>query len=114
MTWELSRTIYRILCLETGESYIGQTGDYKGRMRAHKLDLNRGTHQNHKLQSAYANYGIRSFYFEIVEVVNRSDSDTREIHWVNYYDSYFNGFNLTLGGNKHFGWPYIIQQSQKH
>lgn len=110
MTWEPSVTIYRIVCFATGEVYVGATGCYKDRVRTHRRQLREGRHPNWQLQRAYTEYGVNAFYFEVIEEVARSLGDEREIFWVNHYDSYFKGFNLTFGGNKRYGIPWEIEQ----
>lgn len=103
-------TIYRIVCFRTGEVYVGATENFKRRKWKHLHELKQGIHHNHKLQRAYTEYSGNAFYFETIEEVIRSLSDEREIYWVGHYDSYFNGFNLTFGGNKRYGIPYIFEQ----
>lgn len=110
MNWEPNCTIYRIVCFRTGEIYIGQTGAYRRRVWEHLDMLKHGHHANHKLQTAYNEYGRDAFYFEPIEEVPRSKGNEREVYWVEYYDSFFNGFNLTLGGNVRYGIPYIADQ----
>lgn len=46
-----------------------------------------------------AKYGIENFRFEIVELCDEKDLDDREIYWIDYYNSYLQGYNETLGGN---------------
>ena len=36
--------------------------------------------------------------FEEIEEVENSELDVKEKYWINYYDSYNNGYNSTLGG----------------
>ena len=44
--------IYRILCIPTGKSYIGQTIDINRRKHEHFSTLRRNKHENPKLQKA--------------------------------------------------------------
>jgi len=43
-------------------------------------------------------YGIENFKFEIIEECSDEEVDTREIYWIDYYDTFKNGYNLTRGG----------------
>ena len=40
-------------------------------------------------------YGVENFSFEIIE--ETEDILTREKYWINFYNSYSNGYNATLG-----------------
>ena len=46
----------------------------------------------------FEKYGINNFIFEIIEECKIQDLDNREIYWIEYYDTYKNGYNLTTGG----------------
>jgi len=41
---------------------------------------------------------LENFLFEVIEEVENEKLDEREKYWINYYDSYYNGYNATLGG----------------
>ena len=43
-------------------------------------------------------YGIEHFSIQEIEQVSINDLSQREQYWINYYDSYHNGYNATLGG----------------
>jgi group I intron endonuclease len=91
--------IYRIVCFQTGKVYIGQSKQVKRRQADHFWSLRRKQHHNQKLQAAYNKYGRNSFYSEIIETNISADKiDEREIHWIAFYDSFQNGYNMTSGG----------------
>lgn len=48
---------------------------------------------------ALSKYGIDNFIFEILEECNSKDLNKQEIYWISYYDTYKNGYNMTLGGD---------------
>lgn len=48
-------------------------------------------------------YGEDNFEFAIIEECMAEELDSREIYWINYYNSYENGYNLTKGGQSQFG-----------
>jgi hypothetical protein len=50
------------------------------------------------LYQAFNKYGIENFNFEEIEEIENSLLDEREKYWINYFDSYKNGYNSTLGG----------------
>lgn len=92
--------IYRIFNTLNDKSYIGQTVDYKARIRKHFYELRCGVHRNSRLQRAYDKYGRDAFKVEVLEVLtDKNDLNGREIYWVQYHDSRRNGYNLTLGGD---------------
>ena len=41
---------------------------------------------------------VQNFKCEQIEEVINEQLDDREKYWIEYYDSYFNGYNSTLGG----------------
>lgn len=47
--------------------------------------------------------GIDNFYYEVLEECSYEDLDQREIYWIAYYDTYNNGYNMTLGGENNRG-----------
>lgn len=44
-------------------------------------------------------YGVSHFYPEAIEECDDSSLDSREVFWIQYYDSYKNGYNATIGGD---------------
>lgn len=49
-------------------------------------------------------YGIENFSIEELEKCSADVVNDREIYWINYYDTYHNGYNATLGGD---GRPFV-------
>lgn len=45
-------------------------------------------------------YGIENFSVRQLEEVETSKLDEREIYWIQYYDTYRQGYNSTLGGTQ--------------
>lgn len=89
--------IYKIENLITHHVYIGQSVDIISRWRRHKDDYKKGE-KDYPLYQAIRKYGIENFSFEVIEECLRSQLDEREQYWIKYYDSYYNGYNQTLGG----------------
>ena len=44
-------------------------------------------------------YGKDKFHIELIEEVPIEKLSEREIYWINFYNSYHNGYNATLGGD---------------
>lgn len=61
-------SIYRIVCIVTGECYIGSTATQcASRLKAHYSSLRKGDHRSLKLQDAWNHYGAGAFRDEILE-----------------------------------------------
>ena len=108
----MRQLIYKHTCTITNESYIGQTlKTMEERLRRHKWDSNNGSDTH--FHRAIRKYGIENFTSEILEECisvqsnlksKQTIADQREIFWINYYDTYNNGYNLTEGGNGSLGY----------
>lgn len=85
--------IYKITNLINNKSYIGQSIDIKRRWSEHRA--RRGTNPIYKDMEEF---GLDNFSFEILEECQQDKLDEREIYWIQKYDTYYNGYNRTLGG----------------
>lgn len=111
--------IYKATCKTTGKSYIGYTTmrlkdrfKYCGK-RAHLVrafDLK----EKSKFYNALRKYGWQDFTVSILEKMTIEQAkireangktyiSNREIYWIEKYDAYYNGYNMTLGGDGIFG-----------
>lgn len=92
--------IYKITQKSTNRVYIGQTKmKFKKRYWHHVWKLNDGTHDNKFLQNAWNKYGEADFEFEVVEILNKDeDMNQKEIYYINKFNTFHNGFNMTSGG----------------
>lgn len=95
--------IYRIYNIETKESYIGQTNktiDYrfKEHVRTAKKALRGEKREFPYFHRMLLYYGIENFKIELIEEVPNELADKAEMYWIEYYDSYYNGYNSTKGG----------------
>lgn len=43
-------------------------------------------------------YGIEHFHIEKIEECDDSVANAREVYWIKYYNSYYDGYNATYGG----------------
>ena len=88
--------IYKITNTENGKCYIGQSRDIEARWQKH-LSAYKSS-PDWELYRAFKKYGISKFTFEIVEECQIEELNEREIYWIAQYDSFNNGYNMTLGG----------------
>lgn len=83
--------------------YIGQTVNLPLRHYRHtKVDpFDEGLKEyNYPLSRGIRKYGIESYDLIILEDnLLKEQLDEREKYWIQYYDTYNNGYNQTLGGN---------------
>lgn len=91
--------IYKITNTLNGKIYIGQTvKSIQKRFTQHKNNSNKPYFSQIVLYKAFNKYGFENFVCEQIEEVENHLLDEREKYWIEYYDSYFNGYNSTLGG----------------
>lgn len=89
--------IYKIENLITHHIYIGQSVDIITRWRRHRDDA-KNENKDYPLYRAIRKYGIENFSFEIIEECQREELNDKEKYWIQYFDSYKNGYNQTIGG----------------
>ena len=88
------RGIYKVTNKINGKVYIGQSVDIGRRWRQHmtaKDDI--------YFHKAIQKYGVENFEWEVIEKCKKSELDERESYWIEYYDSFNNGYNCTKGGD---------------
>ena len=71
--------IYRIKNAKNGKAYVGQSANLDRRWPEHRYALNKGTHKNPYLQSAWNKHGEPAFEFEIVEEILQPALTEKEI-----------------------------------
>ena len=103
--------IYLITNLITYEGYVGQSVDVETRWKQH-LKTSENINENAKLYQAMRKYGQENFSCELLEECNKEDLDAREIYWIDYYDTFNNGYNMTHGGQGSCGWKYNPEDIQ--
>ena len=79
--------------------YIGQTMYLLENRWEWHINKSNNIKDNCKFHKALRELGYEHFKIEEIERVSTTILDEREIYWIKYYDSYFNGYNSTLGGN---------------
>lgn len=92
--------IYRITNLINNKVYIGQSLSVRKRLSNHKGKLRLGAHCNSHLQLSWNKYGEGNFSFTLLEGCSREELDSREAHWINFYNSLDrdHGYNNILPG----------------
>ena len=93
--------IYKITNLINGKSYIGQSIDIEGRWHNEKNRAFRPSYEHYDktLFRAFRKYGLQNFQFEIIEECEELELDEKEKYYIALYDTYYSGYNETLGGN---------------
>lgn len=110
--------IYKITNTVNQKGYIGKTtNSIEKRWKEHKHDYTRDYCKDRPLYRAMNKYGIENFIIEQLEEVDIKDLSNREIYWIEYYHTFSNGYNATLGGDGKILYDYdlIIEliQNQK-
>jgi hypothetical protein len=80
----------------SGKVYIGQTVNIKDRFRKYK-SLHCKTQP--KIYNSLLKYGYDNHKIDIIEVCDLNIINTREVYWIEIYDSKNNGLNCNSGGN---------------
>ena len=95
--------IYKVTNNITGKVYIGQSKDIESRWDSHIKTgpKNYEKFKKNKFYNAIKEYGIENFSFEIIEETSEELLDERERYWIEYYNSYYDGYNGTKGGQGH-------------
>lgn len=86
----------------SGKHYIGQTTKTEEqRWQEHCYEaFNENAHNyNSKLNKAIRKYGPDSFCSTILENCTDEQMNEKEQYWINFYNSYQEGYNSTLGGD---------------
>ena len=94
--------IYIIRNTVNNKIYIGKTIHnikfrFKGHIYKAKTDVDR------KLYNAMREIGIDNFYIEELEECDNSLLNDREKHYIEIFDSLYNGYNSTSGGEAGYG-----------
>lgn len=103
----------------SGKIYIGQTVDERKRRRRF-LNLNED-YAGDKINNARKKYGPENFEYEVIE---RVECETRqdlidglndlEVYYVEKYDTFRNGYNMSIGGEGSSGYKMTEEQRERH
>ena len=92
--------IYGWYNTKSGKWYIGQTVNPEGRFNCH---IDRAINKKDKtyFYNSIRKYGLENFVYCVLEEnVLRENLNMREMDWIEYYDSFYCGYNMTAGGNQ--------------
>lgn len=93
--------IYKATSATTGKVYIGQTSqNLQERINQHNSHAY-GCQYNYHFHNAIRKYGVNDFDYEIIEdnIASKDILNEREKYWISYYNSYYEGYNSTMGGD---------------
>ena len=87
--------------------YIGQTSKtIEARMKIHKSSHRRKRTWDFPLYRAMRKYGFENFIIEQQEECSPEDLNRREVYWIDFFDTYANGYNATYGGEGRLQFDY--------
>lgn len=93
--------IYKITNLVNNKCYIGQSINIFNRWKEHQriAKLQDDSRYNYPIYLAMRKYGLENFDFEIIEECSEEELNERESYWIKFYNSFEDGYNVTLGGD---------------
>lgn len=92
--------IYKITNQVNNKAYIGKTlKTIQERWKEHCGDYLKDKCEKRPLYSAMRKYGIDNFIIEQIEECQEDNINERERFWIEYYSTFKNGYNATLGGD---------------
>lgn len=88
--------IYKITCKSNNKCYIGKSVNLNKRLHNHYYDLTNNKHHSIYLQNSFNKYGVNDFIINIVIAGKFTQEELSDLEkkYINYYDSYHNGFNM--------------------
>lgn len=93
--------------------YVGQTVNLQLRHYRHiKIDpFDEGLREyNYPLSRGIRKYGPDAYELIILEeVINKKELNEREKYWIAYYNTYYDGYNQSLGGSN----PVMVQHDEE-
>lgn len=90
--------IYKIVNEINDKIYIGKTEfSIEKRFKEHCKDFSKERCKDRPLYRAMNKYGIENFHVELIEETDNPED--RETYWIEYFGSFKNGYNATVGGD---------------
>lgn len=105
--------IYKIENDINDKLYIGKTEfSIEKRFKEHCHDSTK-QYLNRPLYKAMRKYGVEHFHISLIEVTD--DPEEREKYWIEFYGSFKDGYNATLGGDgkKYLDYDLIVKTYQE-
>ena len=106
--------IYKITNTINGKMYIGKTElTIEKRFQQHCKDSQRDKMSNRPLYKAMRKYGVE--FFSIEEIEETDSPEEREIYWIEFYGTFKNGYNATMGGDgkKYIDYDLVVATYQE-
>lgn len=107
-------SVYRLRS-PSGRSYIGQTSLlFEERLKKHSTDATKKK-LHYSICRAIRKYGLENFQKEIVyQTKDKEDCSEMEKFFINHFNSFSNGYNLSLGGESgSFGCKWSEESKKK-
>lgn len=95
--------IYKITNKLNNHSYIGLSTKLENRWKYHKDQYNWKREKTKILYQAFQKYGIENFVFEVLEECSVEELSEKEQYYIEKFDTYNNGYNMTTGGETNQG-----------
>ena len=100
--------IYKITNLINNKVYIGQTiNTLQERWWGHCQNVNSNSYKM-VIKRAIKKYGKESFKIELLEECDQKLLNEKERFWINYYNSFKEGYNSTIGGQDYTKMPKLL------
>lgn len=94
------KTIYKVTNTVNDKVYIGQTKNFKNRVKHHKSDYKRdGKRGDYPLYNDMKKFGIEKYSFEEIKTVEDSLGDETEEYYIEKYNSTIEGYNISAKAN---------------
>ena len=90
--------IYKITNILNDKGYVGKT-ERKPEQRWKQHLYCAKTDGPMVISKAIRKHGEKNFKFEVIEECSVEEMNSKEIHWIDYHDTYHNGYNSSLGGD---------------
>ena len=106
--------IYKITNTINGKMYIGKTElTIEKRFQQHCKDSQRDKMSNRPLYKTMRKYGVE--FFSIEEIEETDSPEEREIYWIEFYGTFKNGYNATMGGDgkKYIDYDLVVATYQE-
>jgi len=85
--------IYMYIDKTNNKKYIGQSTNIEHRKKAHRNS------NDTPFDKILKQKGEQNFDFKIIELCSIEKLDEREIYWINYFNSFYEGYNCNPGGS---------------
>lgn len=90
--------IYKITNKLNGHAYIGMSTNIEQRWETHCKPSSWKREPTKALYLAFQKYGLANFSFAVLEECTPEELSDKEKFYIDFYDTYSNGYNNTYGG----------------